>query len=69
MKRESSKKSSQDKMKKLERKASTSNQSKVQKKLKYEQEESSSSEKTDSDYAKFLKTYDPNEEDTGSEKE
>ncbi|MCI54753.1 hypothetical protein A2U01_0076003, partial [Trifolium medium] len=39
------------------------------KKLKFKQEESSDSGKTDSDYAKFLKTYDPNEEDTGSEKE
>ncbi|MCI85957.1 hypothetical protein A2U01_0107236, partial [Trifolium medium] len=44
-------------------------QSKVQKKLKFKQEESSDSEKTDSDYAEFLKTYDPNEEDTGSEEE
>ncbi|MCI82771.1 hypothetical protein A2U01_0104045, partial [Trifolium medium] len=38
-------------------------------KLKYKQEESSESGKTDSDYAEFLKTYDPNEEETGSEKE
>ncbi|MCI73843.1 hypothetical protein A2U01_0095107, partial [Trifolium medium] len=30
---------------------------------------SSESDKTDSDYAEFLKTYDPNEEDTGSEEE
>ncbi|MCI70782.1 hypothetical protein A2U01_0092045, partial [Trifolium medium] len=56
-------------MKKLERKASTSNKSKVQKKLKFKQEESLDSEKADSDYAEFLKTYDPNEEDSGSEKE
>ncbi|MCI76178.1 hypothetical protein A2U01_0097447, partial [Trifolium medium] len=26
-------------------------------------------EKTDSDYAEFLRTYDPNEDDTGSEEE
>ncbi|MCI88128.1 hypothetical protein A2U01_0109414, partial [Trifolium medium] len=56
MKRESSMKTAQDKKKKLGRQASASNQSKVQKKLKFEQEESSSSEKTDSDYAEFLKT-------------
>ncbi|MCI51335.1 hypothetical protein A2U01_0072579, partial [Trifolium medium] len=59
MKRETSKISAQDKKKKLERKASASKQNKVQKKLMIKQEESSDSEKTDSDYAEFLKTYDP----------
>ncbi|MCI67377.1 hypothetical protein A2U01_0088636, partial [Trifolium medium] len=33
------------------------------------QEESSESGKTDSDYAEFLKICDPNEEDTGSDKD
>ncbi|MCI81103.1 hypothetical protein A2U01_0102375, partial [Trifolium medium] len=43
--------------------------SKAQKKLKFKQEESSESGKTYSDYGEFLKTYDPNDEDTGSEEE
>ncbi|MCI56626.1 hypothetical protein A2U01_0077877, partial [Trifolium medium] len=64
MKRETSKISTPNKKKKLERKASASKPSRVQKKLKVKQENSSESEKTDSDYADFLRTYDPNEEDT-----
>ncbi|MCI88171.1 hypothetical protein A2U01_0109457, partial [Trifolium medium] len=38
------------------------------KKLKFKQEESSDSGKTDSDWAQFLETYDPKEE-TDSEEE
>ncbi|MCH86695.1 hypothetical protein A2U01_0007555 [Trifolium medium] len=54
--------------KKSEKEISTSKQNKAQKKLKCKQEESSESGKTDSDYAEFLKTYDPKEE-TGSDEE
>ncbi|MCI73731.1 hypothetical protein A2U01_0094995, partial [Trifolium medium] len=46
-----------------------SKQSKAQKKLKFKQQESSDSGKTDSDWAQFLKTYDPNEEETDSVEE
>ncbi|MCI98004.1 hypothetical protein A2U01_0119307, partial [Trifolium medium] len=53
----------QEKKKKPEKKASTSKQSKAQKKLKFKQEESS-----DSDWAQILKTCDPKEE-TDSEEE
>ncbi|MCI31127.1 hypothetical protein A2U01_0052338, partial [Trifolium medium] len=70
MKRGNSKASAQEKKKRPEKKASTSKPIKAQKKLKFKQEESSEFGKTDSDYAEFLKTYDPNEEeDSGSEKE
>ncbi|MCI70518.1 hypothetical protein A2U01_0091781, partial [Trifolium medium] len=48
-------------------KASISKPSKSQKKLKNKQEESSESAKTDSDYAEYLMTYDPRDEDSGSE--
>ncbi|MCI39490.1 hypothetical protein A2U01_0060722, partial [Trifolium medium] len=58
MKRGNSKASAQGKNKRSEKKASTSNPSKAQKKLKYKQKEFSESGKTDSDYAEFLKTYD-----------
>ncbi|MCI83646.1 hypothetical protein A2U01_0104922, partial [Trifolium medium] len=51
------------------KKASTSKPSKAQKKLKFKQEESSESGKTDSDYEEFLKSEDPNKEDIGSEEE
>ncbi|MCI36238.1 hypothetical protein A2U01_0057460, partial [Trifolium medium] len=57
------------KKKKPEVKASTAKLSNAQRKLKMKQEESSESTKTDSDYAEFLKTYDPKEEETGSEEE
>ncbi|MCI15416.1 hypothetical protein A2U01_0036554 [Trifolium medium] len=69
MKRSNSKANTQEKKKRPEKKASTSKPSKAHKKLKYKQEESSESGKTNSDYAEFLKTYDPNEKDTGSEEE
>ncbi|MCI57962.1 hypothetical protein A2U01_0079215, partial [Trifolium medium] len=68
MKRGNAKTSAQEK-KKPERKTSASKPSKAHKKLKYKQEESSESRKTDSDYAEFLKTYGPKDEDTGSEEE
>ncbi|MCI71202.1 hypothetical protein A2U01_0092465, partial [Trifolium medium] len=55
--------------KKPEKKVSTSKLSKAQKKLKFKQEVSSDSGKTDSDWAQFLKTHDPNEEETGSDEE
>ncbi|MCI91719.1 hypothetical protein A2U01_0113013, partial [Trifolium medium] len=48
-------------------KASVSKPSKAQKKLKCKQEESSESAKTDSDYAEYLRVYDPKDEDSGSE--
>ncbi|MCI80369.1 hypothetical protein A2U01_0101640, partial [Trifolium medium] len=67
MKRGTSKASAQDRKKKPENKASASKQSKAQKKLRFKKEESSDSGKIDSDYAEFLKTYDPNEENSGSE--
>ncbi|MCI75630.1 hypothetical protein A2U01_0096899, partial [Trifolium medium] len=60
MKRENSKANAQEKKKRTEKKASTSKPSKAQKNLKYKQEDSSESGKIDSDYAEFLKTYDPN---------
>ncbi|MCI58103.1 hypothetical protein A2U01_0079356, partial [Trifolium medium] len=66
MKRGNSKPSSQEKKKNYEKKSSTSKPSKAHKKLKFKQEEFSGSDKTDSDYAEFLRTYDPKEEDTGS---
>ncbi|MCI28694.1 hypothetical protein A2U01_0049896, partial [Trifolium medium] len=59
--------SAQEKKKKPEDKASATKPSNAQKKLKHKQEESPESAKTDSDYGEFLKTYDPNEEDTGTE--
>ncbi|MCI73946.1 hypothetical protein A2U01_0095210, partial [Trifolium medium] len=48
---------------------SASKPSKAQKKLKFKQEETSESAKTDSDYAEYLNTYDPKDEETGSEEE
>ncbi|MCI25525.1 hypothetical protein A2U01_0046716 [Trifolium medium] len=57
MKRGNSKTNAQEKKKRPE------------KKLKFKQDESSESGKTDSDYAEFLKTYDPNEESTGYDEE
>ncbi|MCI87100.1 hypothetical protein A2U01_0108381, partial [Trifolium medium] len=57
----------QAKKKKPEDKASTTKAANVQRKLKSKQEESSESEKADSDYAEYLRTYDPKDEDSGSE--
>ncbi|MCI87707.1 hypothetical protein A2U01_0108992, partial [Trifolium medium] len=53
MKSENSKANAQEKKKRPEKKASTSKPSKAQKNLKFKQEESSESGKTDSDYAEF----------------
>ncbi|MCI41970.1 hypothetical protein A2U01_0063204, partial [Trifolium medium] len=51
--------------KKCEVGTSVSKRNKVQRKLKIKQEvQSSESDKIDSDYAEFLKTYDPNKEDS-----
>ncbi|MCI26725.1 hypothetical protein A2U01_0047922 [Trifolium medium] len=68
MKRGNLKAKAVEKKKKSEKGTSTSKQSKAQKKLKFKQEESSDSGKTYSDWAEFLKSYDP-KEDTDSEKE
>ncbi|MCI48126.1 hypothetical protein A2U01_0069369, partial [Trifolium medium] len=67
MKRGKTTKKAQEKKVKPEKKASASKPSKAQKKLKYNHEESSESAKTDSNYAEYLKTYDPKDEDPGSE--
>ncbi|MCI41900.1 hypothetical protein A2U01_0063134, partial [Trifolium medium] len=69
MKRGTSKANAQEKKKKTEKGTSTSKQSKTQKKLKFKQEVSSDSGKKDSDWAEFLKAYDPNKEYTDSEEE
>ncbi|MCI73995.1 hypothetical protein A2U01_0095259, partial [Trifolium medium] len=66
MKRGNSNEKAQEKKMKPDTKASISKPSKVQKKLKYRQEESSESGETDSDYAEYLRTYDPKDEDSGS---
>ncbi|MCI78261.1 hypothetical protein A2U01_0099531, partial [Trifolium medium] len=50
-----------------EDKASTAKPSNAQKKLKFKQEESFESAKTDSDYAEYLRTYDPKDEESDSE--
>ncbi|MCI52705.1 hypothetical protein A2U01_0073951, partial [Trifolium medium] len=67
MKRGNSKEKAQEKKVKPDTKVSASKPSKAQKKLKYKQEESLESAKTDSDYAEYLKTYDPKDEDSGCE--
>ncbi|MCI58826.1 hypothetical protein A2U01_0080081, partial [Trifolium medium] len=63
MKKGTSKSYAHAKKNKPEDKASTTKPSTAQRKLKYKQEESSDSAKTDSDYAEYLKTYDPKDED------
>ncbi|MCI28379.1 hypothetical protein A2U01_0049579 [Trifolium medium] len=56
--------------KKSERGTSAPQQNKVQKKLKIKQEVvSPDSDKTDSDCAEFLETYDPSKEDSDYEEE
>ncbi|MCI82438.1 hypothetical protein A2U01_0103712, partial [Trifolium medium] len=62
MKRGNSKVKAVEKKKKSEKGTSSSKQSKAQKKLKFKQEESSNSGKTDSDWAEYLEAYDPNKE-------
>ncbi|MCI51920.1 hypothetical protein A2U01_0073164, partial [Trifolium medium] len=68
MKRRTSK-ANVDEKKKSEKGTSASNQSKVQKKLKFKQEVSSDSGKTDFGWAEFLEAYNPSAEDADSEEE
>ncbi|MCI74557.1 hypothetical protein A2U01_0095821, partial [Trifolium medium] len=60
MKRGNSKTKAVEKKKKSEKVTSSSKQSNAHKKLKFKQEESSDSGKTDSDWAEYLEAYDPN---------
>ncbi|MCI68895.1 hypothetical protein A2U01_0090156, partial [Trifolium medium] len=68
-KRGNTKANAQEKKKNSEKKTSASKQNKAQRKLKFKQEVSSDSGKTDSDWAEFLEAYDPNKDDTDSEEE